>query len=543
MAPSLAFFLRLAGLLLLVANTATAQQFDWVRTEPVNINFNNQFIRYPVAADAAGNVAVTGYQDNRVLTGTIVCGELGLVSYTPAGAVRFRRTLTAASALTQLRYDAAGNLIGLGIFKDSVRLGPRTVLRSSNTGVVPFLAKFDANGQALWAYDLNQLLGNIFSTCDGFATDPAGNIYLLCRHNGNDTELYRLDPNAQNRTVLLRQTRSRASNVSRAANGDLYLAGSCADPGATFGGVPTAPPYSYANFLARYTAQGVLRWVRFFEDITCGAPQVAADNNGGVFVAAPLLAANMHHGPFVTTRPNTSNELLLARLDTAGNWLWLRQPPTMPTATFGAAFLGATPSLVVDNQGNAVLAASQRGTLSWSTGSLSVGGTGTATDALLLSYGPSGVLRWVRTGGGPLVDDAHGLALAPNGDVYLSGYSTSGALAFGAAQGGPLVPANEFFVARLAVGTVTASRALQVGSSNWQVAPNPAEHAQTQVRFAAGAPVPQLLEMRDAVGRLVRSLPVTETGTTVPTSGLAPGLYFLEATAGSVRYRARLAVQ
>ena len=537
------FFAALPGLALLLLNSAIqAQQFDWVRTEPVSINFNYQLVRYPVAADAAGNVAVTGYQANRVLYGSIVLGEMGLVSYTPAGALRFRRALTGASAITQLRYDAAGGLLALGIFKDSVRLGPRWVLRSTSTGTVPFLAKFDANGLPTWGIDLTQFAGNI-STCTSFTTDANSFIYLACQRGNGDTDVIRYIPVASGlpQTVVHQTRAGRISSVSCAANGDIYVAGSCVDPGASFGGLAAPPPYSYTNYVARYTAFGQPRWVRLFEDSTCPTLQVVADNHGGVYVAVPQLFVNMHVGPFVTTRPNLPNEPLLARLDTAGTWLWLRQPPTTPAGTAGGAISTATPSLAVDAQGNAVLAASFRGSINWGVGTTAVGGSSTFNpDALALSYGPTGSLLWVRNGGGSLVEEAHGLALAPGGDLYLTGYSTSGALTFGAAQGGPTAAATEFFVTHLAARP-TAVRTGLAGA--WAVAPNPIRQADAFVRFAPGAALPNALELRDALGRLLRTMPVMSAETRVLTAGLTPGLYVLQATAGATRYQARLAVE
>lgn len=541
-------FAALLGLALLLPNSpAQAQQFDWVRTEPADVTFNSQMVRYPVAADAAGNVAVAGYQSNRVLYSNIVLGELGLVGYTPAGAVRFHRALTGRSAITQLRYEAGGGLLALGIFKDSVRLGPRLVLRSTNTGTVPFLAKFDASGMPVWAFDLTVLLASTgtISTCGGFTADANGNVFLACQRSNStlDSDVIRVNPIAQGLpTVVMHQVHAgRISNVSLAANGDLYVVGSCVDPNASFGGLAAAPPYSYTNYVARYTAAGRPRWVRLFEDATCGTLQVAADNHGGVYVAVPQLFANMHIGSFVTTRPNFPNEHLLARLDTAGTWLWVRQPPTALAGTSGGTITAATPSLAVDAQGNAVLAATFRGSINWGVGTTAVAASPTYnTDAVLLSYDPSGIVRWVRSGGGLRVEDAHGLALAPNGDAYLTGYSSSGPLAFGAAQGGPVVPTNQFYVAHLAARP-TATRAGLAGA--WEVAPNPAYQVDAHVRFAPGAALPAALEVRDALGRLLRTVPVTATETLVPTAGLAPGLYVLQATVGATRYQAQLVVE
>ncbi|MDO7877438.1 hypothetical protein Q5H93_22040 [Hymenobacter sp. ASUV-10] len=532
-------------LLLLLAAPARAQQFDWVRTEPVSMTFNSQLTRYPAAADPAGNVAVAGFEANRsAATNGVMLGDMALVGYSPTGAVRFRRSLTGGNAaITHLRYASAGGLLALGVFKDSVRLGPGAVLRRSTPGTdkLPFLASFDAAGAPQWYVSLPQLLSTTITDCHALSTDAAGNIYLAVSYAGGADAVLRYNPlAAAPPTELLRQTNAGyVSGFSRAANGDFYLTGSCPDANASFGGVAAARPYQYSLYLARYSASGRLRWVRFMEDITCAQPQVAPDEHGGVYFAVGLLRGGMQMGPFQTTTPAQSNELLLARLDTAGTWQWLRQPPASSGTAFGVATVAEAPSLVADAQGNAALAATFRGSIAWPTGPTTSLGNGTRTDALVLSYDPAGTLRWVRPGGGLLMETAHGLAHAPGGELFLTGFSTSGPLTFGTAQGGPATAANQFFVARLAA-LPTATRAGQPG--RWQLAPNPAGPA-TRLRFAPGAALPPAVVLSNALGQPLRTLPITGPETTITTAGLAPGLYWLRATAGTVRYQARLVVE
>jgi hypothetical protein len=248
----------------------------------------------------------------------------------------------------------------------------------------------------------------------------------------------------------------------------------------------------------------------------------------------------MQMGPFQTTTPANSGELLLARLDTAGTWQWLRQPPATSGTAFGVATVAEGPNLLADARGNAVLAATFRGTIPWPTGPTTALGTGSRTDALALSYDPAGTLRWVRPGGGLLQETAHSLALAPGGELFLTGFSTSGPLTFGSAQGGPAAATNQFFVAKLTAALLTATQAGQLAT--WQLAPNPAQGS-TRVRFGAGAALPPAIELHNALGQRLQTLPVTGPETAIATTGLAPGLYWLRATAGAVRYQARLVVE
>jgi hypothetical protein len=55
-----------------------------------------------------------------------------------------------------------------------------------------------------------------------------------------------------------------------------------------------------------------------------------------------------------------------------------------------------------------------------------IGPFGNFSDIVTLAFGPGGNLKWKQVYDGPLnqaQDSAQGIALAPNGDVYVTGYS------------------------------------------------------------------------------------------------------------------------
>lgn len=489
-------------------------------------------VRYASAADAAGNVTVAGFHSQPWFVSIVALGTIQLVSYTATGGARFRQQWTGRAEILQLHYDAAGSLLVLGNFQDSLQLAPGHTLRSQAAALTPFLAKLDATGQLQWAHSLPALLGGSLLECEALTTDPATAIYLGGQQLGGGTAVWQLPATGQAPAVrLLQQPQvARISSLSLGRNGDLFVAGSCAQPLTSFNGQGPPVGDGYNVYLARYTAAGALRWARFAADATCPSTYAVADDHGGVYWTGGLPMDDMQFGPWRADGRHTGGDHFLVRLDTAGTWRWLRQTPGNPL--HNGLYPARSGGLGVDATGNALLLGTLVGTLPGSA-------TARSSDPVLLSYDPAGTLRWTQSGGGPDEDEAHSLALAPNGVAYLAGFTRNGTLRFGTTQAVPTTTTS-LFVAQLQEARPTATR--PSGAGQWQVAPNPA-HGSTQVVFGAGSPQPTSLTLHNILGELVRQVPVSAANVQVPTTGLAPGLYLLRAAAGTTWYQARLLVE
>ncbi|MCB9317449.1 MAG: SBBP repeat-containing protein, partial [Lewinellaceae bacterium] len=140
-----------------------------------------------IAADASGNVYVTGEFQGTAGFGSQTLTSAGdvdafVVKYDASGNVLWARSGGAGNFDTGngIAADAAGNVYVTGAFRNNADFGSQTVSSVGDSDV--FVAKYDASGNVLWARSGGA--GN-FDTGNGIAADAAGNVYVTGYFRGN----------------------------------------------------------------------------------------------------------------------------------------------------------------------------------------------------------------------------------------------------------------------------------------------------------------------------------------------------------------------
>lgn len=351
-------------------DTARAQEpaFDWVSPA----GGAGDEIGLGLAADAAGNTALTGHFNDGAIFGNITLRTTAQAIFVTkcdrAGARLWVRSSGGASTGEGrgVAFDPAGNLYVTGIFTGNLPF-TATSPRPANSSAM-FLAKLDAAGRSLWT----QRAGG---------DDPAG------WANG--------------------------SRVAIAPNGDCLVAGEFKGA-ADFGGVTLAAADGTAQaFLARYDPAGGLLWARGVAPAANDLRRpVAMDASGGIWLGGCFSGTAAFAGATLNSRGR--GDILVARFDAAGNPVWARQaggedPGVADTAN----------AIAVDAAGNVVVAGVFLGAGVFAERTLVSAG---ATDAFVAKYDAAGKLLWAVSGGGADADSANALALDAVGNVYVTGF-------------------------------------------------------------------------------------------------------------------------
>lgn len=213
-----------------------------------------------------------------------------------------------------------------------------------------------------------------------------------------------------------------ATSIATTSNGDMYVFGRFYET-ATFGSSTITSVGSNDIFLAKISASGALVWLKQMGTSSLEkAYSVKTYNNEvyiyGGFVNTLQLGANM-------LTSNGSEDVFVAKLDTAGNFLWAHSGGSL-----GKEFIYSK-GMTLDKKGNAYITGETWSNQPMTFGSLTIPGS-TYGGLFVVKYNTSGNVEWATSG---IVDS--GTNAAPldikadeNDNVYITG-GYGGKLTFG----------------------------------------------------------------------------------------------------------------
>ena len=310
-----------------------------------------------IATDFLGNVFITGMTDEALESGQFKGKtDAFLAKYDTGGNQVWIRQLgtTNVDTANAIATDPAGNALICGYTFGELETGQKKGLADI------FLAKYDTTGNQIWLHQIGTASGD---EGYGIATDPAGNIF-----------------------------------ISGYTQADLV---SGQDKGAG------------DAFLAKYDPAGAQVWIQQLGTTSADlARAIATDRQGNVLISGytrGALEAGQHHG---------GADAYVAKYDSAGNQLWLRQ--------IGTAEWDAAQSIATDYLGNVYISG-------YTGGNLASGQAKGLRDAFLAKYDKDGNQLWLQQFGTPYEEDALAIAADSRGAVLVAGF-TRGELASGQRQ-------------------------------------------------------------------------------------------------------------
>ncbi|RYE17463.1 MAG: T9SS type A sorting domain-containing protein [Sphingobacteriales bacterium] len=521
--------LLICGIFTLISNTAGAQTsptFTWAVPEVFNTTSSFNGSQSVVAADQYSGVAFASVETWAENYNPYSLGTLQLRHYLANGTSDWNKIFTGKATVGQMRYAANGNLYITGHYRTSVEFGAQYSFSSALVGPQAYIACFDNAGNTLWAIDMGQQFGPTLYT-EGLATDAQSNVYFAsCSganlSTANVVSIRKFSPTGQP-LATIQQSANDISSLDVDPLGNVYVTGSCLNNnGATFGGVHYNHNVSgngYNRYLVRYRPNGIPAWVKFSGDVTCPIGEVKCNGAQGAYWIGELLHDATFDNITLTGPANGGTwDYMLARLDTAGNYVWVKEVATQQNT--GAGILGGH-CMEVDAAGNVTITGTQTGEIAWGNG-VSSNATGNY-DPMMVRYNPAGTVLWAKVATNPNTHDfGYSLSNSPDGSVYLTGM-TKGTLTLDALTiTNPNATINYNFLAKLSTGVVNTAEALIKPALS--VFPNPATEC---ITVTIDGTVQQI-EVLDLLGRVcITKGTASRESIVLPLAGLQAGTYLI----------------
>jgi len=359
-------------------------------------------------------------------------------------------------------------------------------------------------GYFYWAitFDSIQLLNANMS----FA--GAGDMFLA-KYNANGDVLWAKSAGGQGNDV--------ATSCVADAFGHIYVTGWFYDPSIAFGTDSLTSAGNYDVFLTKYDTSGNVQWAKSAGGTGSDyANSVAMDILGNIYIAGRFSGDQITFGS--TNLQNAgyfTEDVFLAKYNAGGNELWAKSA--------GGSGSDEAYSVAVDNWGNPYLAGKYN-SASINFGSHLLTNTNLNDDAIFLSkYNSNGSAVWATSMNGTEDELANCIAVDVSENVYLSGWFRSPTLTCG-----PYTFTNagykNFFLAKLNCKSLGIDK--QNNTSPILIYPNPATDLLT-IETSENLSLSELAIV-DMSGRDYINLQITEPVTQIDVRILPGGVYMIK---------------
>jgi hypothetical protein len=487
-----------------------------------------------ICSDNSGNVYVTGFFSGPTITfGSITLVNSGnwnafIVKYDSTGTVLWAKSPTGYHSEGKgISTDDNGNVFVTGSYwNDSISFDAITLSNSGSHDI--FLAKFDAEGNVIWARCAG---GQRVEQANSVCTDGDGNVAItgffesdslvfdsqVVYHNIDTIhgDIFIAKYNSEGNSLWAKSARGAGLDIGTAITsdqaGNIYATGTFASSSVAFESDTLIMTGGNDVFVIKYDPTGNEQWV-----ISAGGSSYAVcysiitDLPGNVFITGYFYVPFMSFGNLLLTN-STGFDVFVVKIDAAGNFVWAK------SSVGGQQAEGH--GVCTDMQGNVYVT----GFYAFSTVSFDSITLSLASDSelFLVKYDTDGNVIWGFAEGGNSSDFSEAVCKDLNGDIIITGSFYSDSISFGTSTLHP-IGKYDMFIAK--TGSIFSGLSNQNFDNSIHLFPNPFSD---KINITAKGSEPVEINLFDVTSRKMLHQSFTKS-TLISTEQLARGIYLYE---------------
>ncbi|HXD91728.1 MAG TPA: T9SS type A sorting domain-containing protein [Bacteroidia bacterium] len=338
-----------------------AQTWDWAKSGNGigNTTIGTGDEGMAVCTDTIGNVFATGFFSSPTLTfGTYTISNAAfsvngfnvfIAKYNASGNVLWAKSAggTVGDVFgNSISTDGTGNVFVTGYFSSPTITFSTYTLTNAGNNYNIFIAKYDANGNVLWAKSAGganndesnsvstDATGNVFVTGTFYSPTITFGTYTLTNSaisaGGNNVFIAKYD--ASGNVLWAKRVGGTVSDVGNSVStdafGNIFVTGGFSSPTIAFGTYTLTNASGNNNiFIAKYDANGNVLWAK--NPTGTGGNigyAVSTDMIGNVFLTGSFACPILTFGTYTLTNASGSNNAFITKYDANGNVLWAKNP-------------------------------------------------------------------------------------------------------------------------------------------------------------------------------------------------------------------------
>ena len=445
----------------LLLSNSFAQNYQWAK------GIEGTGKSRAIAADGTGNVYIKGTfvgtcdfdpSPTTVNITAVTSADIYIAKYNSSGnylwAISIGATIDDNTDNVGRHYiavDDSGNVYITGHFRGTADFDPDTATANlTSVGFADiFFAKYDANGNYIWAKSIGSI-----NPDNGLAifVDDTGNVYIGGSFSGTadfdpgpdtaniipvgNNPLFFAKYDANGNYLWAKQVGSQDNNsvmsLSVDPSGNIHITGFFTytadfDPGPDTANL-TAANMNVSVFVAKYDNNGNYLWAnKIGGGAACQGQSIALDASGNIFVTGYFTFTDDYDpGPDTANlTPVGGNDIFFAKYDTSGNYIWAK--------SIGSINNDGSNDIVVDGTGSIYIEGNFMGTVDFDpdtgTANLTSASAG-QWDFYFAKYDTNGNYIWAKSIGGISNDIVLNMALDIQANIYITGYFDTDTLDF-----------------------------------------------------------------------------------------------------------------